>query len=373
MKCFTKSDLTTKSLGLDRRDAIINEGIASECYKYRPMHVEEICENEDLYELIERWAYCKEESIFNIIGPSGCGKTTALKLILEKLNLSYLYLSYNEFIKTFMVPRKSVLQQLNNVNTNQVVILVADPKMDIKQITEYSKRIKLILVSQIHLNLQNDIVYQFDSPSRENMASILAWMCIESGIDLDDEKICVIEKLSRSHDVRRAISSLFMGQTECPPIAWCDTYDEDLIRCYRTYEVLDGPLHKVPVLLDTLSFMDQQMTQYPGYYFGAEIAATACHHFVSSTRHTINARCAQIIGRISSVKSAFFDLGFAEYAEYQTISKILSSKLQLGEINSIPESMQSSWLTIMRFTNKVMNAKTRNLKNIIQSITVKRI
>ena len=368
---ISSSSLSTKSLGLESREEIVNQGSASECYKYRPLYVDEICENKGLYDIVEQWIYSTTDSVFVLIGPSGCGKTTSIKLIVEKIGISYIYIRYKDFIKDFTFSRKSVLQQLNNIDNNRLVMIVVDGKIDEKLILEKAKKIKIIIISKSVVNIKKSKVYMFESPSRESMSSILSWMCIESGIDLDDNKLEVIEKLACSHDIRRAITSLFIGQRECPPIAWHDSDDDDLIRCYRVYETLDGPAEKIPVLLDTFCLMDNQLTQYPGYYFGAEIASMSCERFIAAEHHTINARCAQTKGRISCLTKAFFDLGCTDYTDLKTVSMLITNQLERGEIKSIPESKQSSWLTVMRLTNKVMNVKTRRLKNIIESVTVK--
>lgn len=370
-KVFSISNLSTRSLGLENREEIVNDTYISECYKYRPLYVQEICENECLYEMLENWIYSASQSVFVVVGPSGCGKTSSIKLILDKIKISYLYISYKDFVKNFTYSKRSILQQINKIDNNRLLILVVDSKIEEKLILEKSQKIKIIIISNSPIKIKNSILYLFECPSRESMASILAWMCVESGIDLDDKKLEVIEKLSLSHDIRRAIASLFLGQTECPPITWHDVDDDDLVRCYRVYESLDGPQDKIPYILDHLCIMDQQLTQYPGYYFSSVIASMSCEKFIAADHHTINARCAQIKGRTSCVMRSFFDLGYTDYTEFNTISKLISKKLEEGKINSIPESKKSSWLTVMRFSNKIMNAKTKRLKMIIESITVR--
>jgi hypothetical protein len=129
----------------------------------------------------------------------------------------------------------------------------------------------------------------------------------------------------------------------------------------------------IPTLLDALCFMDNQMTQYPGHFFGAEIASMSCEHFIAAEHHTINARCAQLKGRIACLTKAFFNLGCTACTELNEISKLITNQLECGKIKRIPESKQHSWLTVMRLTNKVMNVKTKKLKEKIENITVKGI
>ena len=103
-------------------------------------------------------------------------KQTSIKLIVEKIGLSYIYMKYKDFIKDFTFSRKSVLQQLNNNDRNQLIIIAVDGKMDEKLILEKAKKIKIIIISKSVVNIKKSTVYMFESPSRESMASILSWM-----------------------------------------------------------------------------------------------------------------------------------------------------------------------------------------------------
>ena len=365
------SDFSTRSIGLESRDEIVHCGISDECNKYRPLFVAEICENDRLCHIITEWVFSKDKLSFIISGPSGCGKTTAAKLILDYLEVSYIVVSYKDFVKKFSFSNKSVLQQMHKSLTCRIIVIIADSKMDEKIIQDKCQKYRILIISKAPLGFKKALTYAFECPSRESMASILAWMCVESGLQLDENRIQTIERLSLSHDIRRAVTCLFLGQRECSPITWHDTDEDDIIQCYRVYENLDGPFDKVPGLLDTFCMMDMQMTQCPGYYFGAEICAIACEPFVAAERHTINARCAQVKGRVISLNHAFNQLGFTGRTEYHTISTILCDHIKNENVKKIPERMCDSWLTVMRFTNKVMNSNTRKLKDSIEKLVVK--